>query len=184
MKNSVNHANCGSTSQVRKLWTVVTVLAGLVDSKFFFFFLGTYRLSHWWSFNLRHWDHTTICFYSSFQSRSPSLSAFLPTAISAFSLFLRFFSFVVSAVFSLPAFFLWPLESSGHTFIIYGTFDIKSPPMHIACSDSKPRRNVDTFVSDIAFLPKERNIWIHFAGKLMAEFTQVLFHQFPDIQRS
>ena len=42
----------------------------------------------------------------------------------------------------------------------------------------------NNFESGIAFLPKERNKWIHFAGKLMAEYTQVLFHQFPDILRS
>ena len=92
-----------------KLWTVITVLASLVDWEFFFF--GIYRLSHYWSFNLRPWDRTNISSYSSSQSHSPYLSLhFLPTVVFAFSLFQHFFfSFVVSAFFSLPMFF--PLHS-------------------------------------------------------------------------
>ena len=39
MKNLVNYANCGSTSRVWKLRTVVTVLAGSVDSDIFFLVL-------------------------------------------------------------------------------------------------------------------------------------------------
>ena len=80
---------------------------------FFFFFLGTYRLSHWWSFNLRHWDRNTICSYSSFQSRSQSLFAFFADCYFCIFSFFAFFSFVVSAIFCLPVFFLWSLESSG-----------------------------------------------------------------------
>ena len=86
---------------------------GLVDLEFFFFFLGTYRLSHWWSFNLRHWDRNTICSYSSFQSRSHSLFAFFADCYFCIFSFSAFFSFVVSAIFCLPVFFLWSLESSG-----------------------------------------------------------------------
>ena len=111
MKNSMNCANRGSTSRIWKPWTVV-VLPGSVDLEFFFF-LGTYRLNHWWSFNLRHWDRNTICSYSSFQSRSHSLFAFFADCYFCIFSFSAFFSFVVSAIFCLLVFFLWSLESSG-----------------------------------------------------------------------
>ena len=86
------------------------------DSEFFFFFFGYLQLSHWWSFNLRHWDCTTICSYSSFQSRSPSLS--LSLCVFADGCFCFFFFVCVFFVccfcgFSLMRFSFEPTESFG-----------------------------------------------------------------------
>ena len=87
------------------------------DSEFFFFFFfGYLQLSHWWSFNLRHWDCTTICSYSSFQSRSPSLS--LSLCVFADGCFCFFFFVCVFFVccfcsFSLLRFSFEPTESFG-----------------------------------------------------------------------
>ena len=78
------------------------------DSEFFFWVLTELQLNHWWSFNLRHWDRTIICSYSSFQSSSPSLSAFLPTAVFAFFLSLRFFRLLFLQFFP---FCVFPLNS-------------------------------------------------------------------------
>ena len=106
MKNSVEPRE-DSTSRVRKPWTVVTVLAGSVIQSFFFFFLGTYSSAI---------DEAStsdieiaplfvlILLFSLARPLFLSLSAFLPTAVSAFFSLSAFFSFVVSAVFPFCVF--------------------------------------------------------------------------------
>ena len=94
-----------------KLWTVITVLASLVDWEFFFF--GIYRLSHYWSFNLRPWDRTNISSYSSSQSHSPYLSLhFCQQLFLHFLFFSIFFFRLLFLHFSLSlCFSLCTLES-------------------------------------------------------------------------
>ena len=79
------------------------------------FFLGAYRLSHCWSFNLRPWDHTNIFSYSSSQSRLPLLSLHFCRLLFLHFLFLCVFLFCLLFMhFPLvQRFFPCTLESSG-----------------------------------------------------------------------
>ena len=90
MKNSMNCANRGSTSRIWKLWTVV-VLPGSVDLEFFFFF--------WVPTDSTIDEASTsdieiailFVLIPLFNLAHILFLRFLPTAISTFSLSLRFF---------------------------------------------------------------------------------------------
>ena len=113
MKNSVSHVNRGSTSQVWKPWTVVTVLAGLVDSKFFFFFfryLQAQPLMKLQPQTLRSHHYLFLFFFS--VSLAFSLCIFADCSFCIFSISAIFFvccfcSFLPPCVFPLTSRVFW-----------------------------------------------------------------------------